>query len=126
MKKIDALDNEFLIQFRQQLRDSFPVALALEVDYYLGEDDNGKRGLYFTIVSRFGRIYTRIQMFSGGQLIYDVEEEFMNAVINDLILNGITFLNNLAFESISLDRVNTEVKAKLFRHNSPRRFLYIN
>ena len=125
MKRIETRDNEFLTQFRQSLRDSFPLALALEVDYYLGED-NDKQGLYFIMTSRFGRIYTNIKPIKKGQVVYDVEEEFMNTVINDLILTGITFMNTIAFESINPERVENEIKAKLFRHSNPRKFLYIN
>ena len=125
MKRIETRDNEVLTQFRQSLKDSFPSALDMRVDYYLGEEDD-KQQLCFSLTSRFGKIYSNTKVLQRGQLVSDVEEEFMNILINDLILNGITFLNNLAFESISPDRVNKEIRAKLFRHSTPRKFLYIN
>ena len=125
MKRIETRDNEFLMQFRKTLLDSFPPALDFKVDYYLGED-KGVRGLYFTMTSRFGVIFTRVKPLEVGQLVYDVEEEFMNRVINDLIMNGVTLLNVNAFESVSPARVDAEIKAKLFRHTAPRKFLYTN
>ena len=125
MKRIETRDNEFLMQFRNTIRDSFPPALDFKVDYYLGED-NGVRGLYFIITSRFGRLFTKIKNLKNGQVVYDIEEEFMNEVINDLIMNGVTFMNMLAFESVDPERVDKEVRAKMFRHNSPRKLLYIN
>ena len=125
MKRIETRDNEFLVQFRTILQSSFPPALDFKVDYYLGED-KGVRGLYFTMTSRFGTIFTRVKVLESGQVVYDIEEEFMNVVINDLILNGVTLLNINAFESVSPIRVDAEIKAKLFRHNAPRKFLYLN
>jgi hypothetical protein len=125
MKRIETRDNEFLMQFRKTIRSSFPPALDFQVDYYLGED-KGVQGLYFSITSRFGRIYTRIRNLKEGELVYEIEDEFMNQVINDLIINGLTLLNINAFESVSPERVGVEVKAKLFKHYAPRKLLYIN
>ena len=125
MKRIETRDNEFLMQFRKTLRDSFPHVLNFKVDYYLGED-KGVRGLYFTLTSKFGKLFVKTKALKSGEVIADIEEEFMNAVINDLIMNGITFVNMLAFESISDRKVETEIRAKDFINAPPRKLVFTN
>lgn len=125
MKRIETRDNEFLMQFRKILGDSFPDVLDFKVDYYLGED-KGVTGLYFILTSRFGRLFARTKPLKSGQTVYDIEEEFMNTVINDLIMNGITFVNMLAFESISNRKVEMEIKAKDFINSTPRKLIFAN
>ena len=126
MKRIETRENEFVVHFKEVLKNSFPLVLNFRVDYYLGEDKNGKRGLYFTLTSKFGRIYTKIQLMDDSQMVYDIEEEFMDKVINDLMLTGVTFMNIKEFESISPQRVENEVRAEQFMHNAPRKLLFIN
>ena len=126
MKRIETRENEFVVQFKELLKNSFPLVLNFKVDYYLGEDNNGKRGLYFTLTSKFGRIYTKIQPMKDSQVVYDIEEEFMDKVINDLMLTGVTFMNVKEFESINPQRVEREILAKDFIHNAPRKLLFIN
>jgi hypothetical protein len=126
MKRIETRDNDFLVQFRKSLQSSFPHVLNITVDYYLGEDKKGKRGLYLTVTSKFGLLYRKVMNLTGGQTVYDVEGEFMNVVIDDLIMNGITFFNLLAFDSVDPRRVEKEIKATPFKHNAPRKFIYQN
>ena len=126
MKRIETRENEFVVQFKELLKNSFPLVLNFKVDYYLGEDNNGKRGLYFTLTSKFGRIYTKIQPMKDSQVVYDIEEEFMDKVINDLMLTGVTFMNVKEFESINSLRVENEIRVKDFMHTSPRKLLFIN
>lgn len=125
MKRIETRDNEFLEQFRDTLRDSFPDALNLTIDYYLGED-KGVRGLHFTIISRFGLIYSKTTKMKDGETVLDVEEPFMNNVINDFIMQGISFFNLLAFDSVSPEKVVKEIEAVPFRNSTPRRLVYQN
>lgn len=126
MKRLETRENEFVVQFKELLKNSFPLVLNFEVDYYLGEDHNGRRGLYFTLTSKFGRIYTKIQLMDDSQVVYDIEEEFMDSVINDLVLTGVTFMNVKEFESINPVRVENEVRAINFIHTAPRKLLFIN
>ena len=125
MKRIETRDNEFLMQFRRSLQNSFPPALDLKVDYYLGED-KGIKGLYFTIISRFGLLFKRIEKLRPDQVVSDVEDEFMNAVIDELVLSGVTFFNFLAFDSVNPRRVDQEIKAKHFKHSTPRKLIHQN
>ena len=125
MKRIETRDNEFLMQLREILRNSFPPALDFKVDYYLGED-KGVKGLYFILTSKFGRLFARTRPLKSGQVVYDIEEEFMNTVINDLVMNGITFVNMLAFESVSNEMVAEQIKAKDFINNPPRKLIFAN
>lgn len=125
MKRIENRDNEFLVQFRKSLRSSFPDALNIKVDYYLGEEQ-GTRGLYLTISSRFGMLYRKIMQLQGAQLPSDVEEEFMNVILDDLIMKGIAFFNMQAFDSVDPKKVEKEIYAKTFKHSSPRRLIYHN
>ncbi len=125
MKRIETRDNEFLTQFRKSLQDSFPSALDLKVDYYLGED-KGVKGLYITITSRFGTLYRKIIQLEPSQVIADVEEEFMSIIVDDLVTHGITFFNLLAFDSVDPRKVDIEIKAKHFKNSTPRRLIYQN
>jgi len=125
MKRIETRDNEFLMQFRKSLQDSFPPALDLKVDYYLGED-KGVKGLYITITSKFGTLYRKIIQLEPSHVVADVEEEFMNIIIDDLVTHGITFFNLMAFESVDPRRVDNEIKAKYFKHSTPRKLIYQN
>jgi len=125
MKRIETRDNEFLEQFRASLRSSFPDALHFKVDYYLGENQ-GVRGLYFVISSKVGTVFTRIKPLGRSQVVADVEEEFMNEVIDSLVMTGVTFANLKEFESISPERVNHEVLAKSFMHTAPRKIIFLN
>ena len=125
MKRIETRDNEFLMQFRKSLGSSFPPALDLKVDYYLGEDE-GVKGLYIIIASRFGMLYRKVMQLKPSHVVADVEEEFMNIVIDDLIMNGITFFNLLAFDSVDPRKVNLEIHAKEFKHSTPRKLIYQN
>jgi hypothetical protein len=125
MKRIETRENEFVVQFKELLLNSFPHVLDFKVDYFVGED-KGVKGLYFTMTSKFGRIYTKIEEMKPHQTVYDLEEGFMDKVINDLMLTGVTFMNVKAFESISPRRVEAEIKAKHFVHSSPRKLYFTN
>ena len=125
MKRIETRDNEFLMQFRKSLGSSFPPALDLKVDYYLGEE-KGVKGLYITITSRFGTLYKKIMQLEPSHVVADVEEEFMNVVIDDLIMNGVSFRNLLAFDSVDPAKVAQEVEAKDFINCAPLKLIYQN
>jgi hypothetical protein len=125
MKRIETRENEFVVQFKELLKNSFPHVLDFKVDYFIGEE-KGVKGLYFTLTSRFGRIYTKIEPMKDHQNIYDVEEPFMDKVINDLMLTGVTLMNIKAFESIDPQRVNAEIRAEKFTNFSPRKLLFVN
>lgn len=125
MKRIETRDNEFLMQLRNMFRDSFPRVLKFKVDYYLGED-KGVTGLYFILTSKFGRLFAKTKPLMSGQTVYDVEDEFMNEVINDLVMNGIIFANILAFESIDYNKVNNDIQEKDFKNTIPRKLIFAN
>jgi hypothetical protein len=125
MKRIETRDNEFIEQFRKSLQSSFPPVLNFAGDYYLGEE-KGVKGLYFTLTSRFGVLYSNIANLERGQVIADIEDDFINEIIDNLIMNGVTFFNLLAFDSVDPKRVMREINAKNFRHSTPRKLLYQN
>ena len=126
MKKIEDRSGEFMEQFKKSILDSFPPALKIKVEFYLGEDDKGTRGLYFLITSSFGQSFTRIKPLRRGQVPTDVEEQFINECIDELVVAGITLFNIRAFESISPARVENETKSEIFRHHAPRKMLFLN
>jgi len=127
MKKIEARDNDFIVHFKEMLKESFPKPLDFRVDYYVGEDDKGARGLYFHIESiQFGTIFSRFHELKPEQVVYDIEEEFINRVINDLVIAGVTIMNVKAFETQANDRLEKELKSPTFRNIQPRRLLFIN
>ena len=78
MKRIETRENEFVMQFKELLKSSFPLVLNFKADYYLGED-KGKRvwfkyfrrtvsvtHFYFYILDKnFGLFFIKSDMISS-------------------------------------------------------------
>jgi len=127
MKRIEARENDFIVHFKEMLKESFPPALGFEVEYYIGEDKQGTRGLYFAITSKdFGHMYSRFGEIQSHQTTYDVEEGFTNKVINDLVLAGVTFLNLEAYREHGNLSISKEIQETPFRATLPRKMLFVN
>jgi hypothetical protein len=109
------------------LKNSFPRPLVYKVDCYLGEDRKGKRGLHFTLDCKpFGRVYSKFEYMLYGQTVDEFEDEFMNKVINDLVLAGVTFLNMEAHGGSANQRVADDIEAPRFKSRMPQKLLFIN
>jgi len=127
MKKIETRDNEFVIHFREVLKTHFPSIFRYRVQYMLGEDREGRRGLYFELKSELiGEIYSRFEELGSHETPFDHEEEFINNVINDLVLSGITLMNIEAHEKNRNEKVAKEIKIAGFRNIMPKIPIFTN
>jgi len=126
MKRIETRHNEFVEHFKTMLSNSFPPPLKYKVEYFVGEE-KGTRGLYFGLTSKvFGGLYNRWEEVLPHETIADIEDEFIDKVINDLVLAGITFLNVEAHGEQSNARVGKEISKRPFRNTVPRKMLFVN
>lgn len=126
IKRIETVENEFIEQLKQLLNSSFPEVLGFEVEYFIGED-KGIRGLYVEIKSKvFGIIYRKKEPMESYVLVSDIEEDFVNKVINDLVLGGISFLNGESVRQKQEKEMNRAIVDKKFKRIIPSRIIYMN
>jgi hypothetical protein len=126
MKRIEKLENDFVLHFTEMLKESFPSLLKFKVDYYLGEV-KGKRRLCFEIENNYsGRIFSRYHELKSHEVVADIEDTFINLLVNDLVMVGVTLLNIQASENQSGDRVVKEIHRPDYRNNVPRMLLFKN
>ena len=130
IKKVKTRENEFVFHLREILDKFFPEPLGFEVEYYIGEDKRGTKGLYFNLTSnQFGKIYSKFGRFKDDNFEIDILEKevaFVNEVIYDLVLAGVTLMKMEAFETYRSHMVEKEVGEEPFRNRVPRRLLFIN
>lgn len=131
MKRIETRENDFILHFKEMLENSFPNPLGFKVEYYVGEDKKGVKGLYFKLTSKqFGPVYIKFDKFDDDEdyhfSIFEKETKFINEIINDLVLAGVTFMKMEAFDSYRNSMVEKEIKEKPFRSRLPRKLLFIN
>lgn len=126
IKKIETINNEFIEQMRTLLMNSFPDFLGFEIEYFIGED-NGVKGLYVEIRSKmFGSVYRKKKNLKDRAFIMDVEEDFINGVINDLVVAGIVFLNGESVKHKKEKEMQDAVVSKKFKRIMPSRIFYVN
>lgn len=103
IKKVEGRTNEFVEHLTKMLNDSFGnLPINFHVNYFLGEDTKGTKGLYFVLSSnKAGQFYEKFTPIEIYQTPMDIEEEFIAAVINDLVLAGVTFVNLEKLRSLS-------------------------
>lgn len=125
IRKIEPRENEFTMQLKEMLAESFPLALGHEVIYIIGEDEKGRRGLYFELNSkRLGKLYSKFMVIETA--VFEIEHEFMNEVINDLVLSGISFMNVQTYNKSRDVKLLDEITDGEFDNTVPRRLLFIN
>jgi len=126
MKKIEQLDNVFIDQLKMLIREALNPELNFSLDYYIGKDNNGVRGMCFDISSKFGLVFRRFAVMKGHEIVADIEEDFITKVLNDLVLAGITFMNVEAFARERDQNVAKDIYSKPFRHSLPRKIFFVN
>ena len=95
MRHIEERSNEMMDQIKQLIAKSFPPALEFVVRYYEGEDsDTERQFLVFEINTSIGRIYRKAKKLSPKETFFDIEHDFVGAVLSDFILLGTTHLMN--------------------------------
>lgn len=98
MNHIKDRSNEMVDQVKNLIGKSFPPALGFGVKYYEGEDpDTERQYLVFEInTSAFGMIYRKAKRLGPKEVFFDVEHDFVGAILTDFILLGTTHLTNYA------------------------------
>jgi len=121
------MDNEFIMHFKEMLRTHFPPIFGYKVKYIIGEDKKGNRGLYFELRSnKFGLLYAHFEKLDSHMIVSDIETDFMNNVINDFILGGITLMNIESHNQKQNEMVNHDIMNKSFKNSLPKKLLFIN
>ncbi len=126
IKRIETVDNEFIQQVRTLLMNAFPDFLGFEIEYYIGED-NGTKGLYIEIKSKmFGIIYRKKKNLKDRAFLTDIEEDFINEIINDLVIFGVMFLNGETAKQKKHKEMEDNIRQKKFKKLQPSRIFYVN
>ena len=110
VRKIQNRSNEMVDQIKVLISKTFPPALGIEVQYYEGEDvDTERKYLVFSMTSpTFKNIYTKSKRLSEKETFFDIEHDFVGAVLSDFIVLGTTFLTNNVIAKTISDRENAD------------------
>lgn len=94
LKELEIRDHEFVEQLKELLNISFSsLPTKFEIKLFTAIDPEGIRSMYFTIDTNLtGNIYIKRMDMKPFETPADIENDFINEVINDLILGGCTFL----------------------------------
>ena len=126
IKRIEIIKNEFVEQMRTLLMNAFPNFFGFDIEYFIGED-NGTKGLYIEIKSKmFGTVYRKKKNLKDRAFLMDIEEDFINEVINDLVTFGIVFLNGESVKQKREQEMNEAVRDKKFKRIMPSRIIHVN
>jgi hypothetical protein len=127
IRKIETIENEFVEQLQNMLHKSFPEKISFTIQYYIGEDSKGIKGLYIEVISNaFGMVYMKAREMKNWEVVADIEQEFINAVINDLVLAGVSFLQVEAITNQGVVNLEKSVRAKYFRRMMPTVLISMN
>ena len=128
INKIKNVKNELIEQIKKMLLSSFPKAFVFKIEYFTGEEPlTNTRGLFINIVSdKYGLIYTKNQSMKSHETLYDIEEPFVNNVINDLVLIGLTILTNEAIRKQKIVEEEKAIRAENFVNVIPNGLIYTN
>lgn len=96
VKILEHRESEFVEHLKTMLYDTFhSISMSFEINYFVGEDtSNGDKVLCFVLTSsKAGVIYEKIITMEAFETPMDVEDTFVNQIVNDFILAGVTFVN---------------------------------
>ena len=96
VKVLEHRENEFVEHLRKMLGETFhTIPITFDINYFIGEDtSNGDKVLCFVLTSsKAGVIYEKLVSMKVFETPMDVEEDFVNQIVADLILAGVTFVN---------------------------------
>jgi len=115
VKVLEDRNNEFVEHLKMVLNTTFhSMPMNFTVEYFVGEDVKGIKGLYFILSSsKAGSIYEKITPMKEFETPLDIEENFVNQIISDLVLAGITFVN---LEKLRINAFLQQKEPKIIRH----------
>jgi len=127
IRKIESRSNEFVVTLKKMIEVTFPAVLGYQVEYSLGEDQNGIKGLHFELTSKiFGKMYEKFAIMESHQTILDIEEDFMNIIINDFIIAGIGLFNLERFKEMQNKETAESIMKTPFKRYVPMLPIYFN
>ena len=131
VKKLETIHNEVIEQLNELLYNSFSKKMKVSIEYYIGEQDKqeseGKKGLYIEIISNlFGVIYERFELLKDHEVIADIENEFINKVINDFVLSGISFFNVQSMAKREQEYIKENTLSGKFKNVIPSHIIFLN
>jgi hypothetical protein len=95
IREIEAREHDFVVQLDKLLTASFvDIPIDFKIHYFKGETSDGDKGLYFAITTQIsGTIYDKFKKVDPGVFLSDIEDEFIQEIVNELFLSGVTFLH---------------------------------
>lgn len=94
IKELEIRDHEFVGQLQRLLDISFSdLRIGFKIKYFIGVNPKDMKLLCLSIDTRYlGNIYFKCKEMKPYEIPSDVEEDFINEVVNDLLTGGCTFL----------------------------------
>lgn len=95
VKVIEIRSNEFVEHLKKVLNGIFnSLSMSFDINYFVGENAEGKRGLCFILSSsKTGIIYEKLSLMKSFETPADVEEKFICQVIDELVVAGVGFMS---------------------------------
>ena len=105
------LSNELMEHLGKVLLNLFKSGpLCLKLEYFLGEDEQGKRLVCFIVSSEIaGIVYEKYQSLLDHETVADLEEEFCSYILDDLLLAGVGFLQTEKIRYNNLERQDGKI-----------------
>lgn len=110
VKKIRNRKHEMIDQIKILIGKAFPPALGIGVSYHEGEDvDTERKYLVFSMTSpTFKNLYTKSRRLGEDETFFDIEADFVGAILSDFIILGTTFLTNNVMAKMASERESAD------------------
>ncbi len=110
MKRTRNRDHLMSDQIKNLVAKAFPPALGIVVEYFEGEDEDTERlYLVFSMKSTtFGNLYLKSKRLSEKETFFDVESDFIGAILADFVILGTTLLINNVMARNVANRENSD------------------
>ena len=94
LRELEIRNHELARQLQMLLDSSFSdLGAGFKVSYFIGIDNEKIKYLCFSIDTKYlGNIYFKNKILRPYQTPSDIEEDFINGIMEDLLIAGCTFL----------------------------------
>lgn len=115
VKVLEIRKNSFVRRLQKMLNETFSGGgIVFKINYFLGESESGNKGIFFILTNnKFGSLYEKYAELKDHETPLDVEEAFIDSIINDFVFYGITALSDIKMKMINSDDPNTPLKSKI-------------
>jgi len=96
VRVLEHRESEFVERLKTTLNEAFnPIGMSFDINYFIGESTANKGKLLCFIIqcSKTGIIYEKIIEMKPHETPMDVEDNFVDMIVGELLLSGVTFLN---------------------------------